>query len=541
MAREGRSFWRRWWVTLAAGLLLAVPLLTILVGGLIWLLERRWFYWWLAATAGGSVIAWRVLRARHEPFRETGDVKPNALTEPDAGWSPHELEAWESVRRLSAEADVEMLADRRELLRAAERTIEHVARHYHPGHKDPTLQFTLPELLLLTERVSARLRLLLLEQVPYSHRLKAGHLLRAWGYQPLLAKVLNHGRRVYSVLRFVRILSPLGALAGELRDYVVNDLYQNLQAHVRRRLVRLWVEEVGRAAIELYSGRLRIDARGLAAFAAGETLDGAATEATLPGPLRLFVAGRTKAGKSTLINALLGGLRAGVDVLPATEEFEGYELRQENAPAAWLIDSPGLEDEIGQAQLTSRAFACDLIVWVTAAHRADRGAGSRALDALRARFGEDPRRKMPPLIVVASHIDLLAPAREWSPPYNVAEPVTAKERAIRGALDAIAQDLGVPVESIVPMRLDGVEPYNLDLLRLKLAEQFDAAHRTRWIRIQRDAAAQSDWRKTWRQLADAGRTVGALVKRPPRSGPDEADESPASGGDAARRRPDADQ
>lgn len=531
MAHKGTSFLRRWWVTLAAALLLAVPLLTILGGGFVWLFERRWLYWWLAATAAGSGLAWLILRARHEPFREPADGEPGALTEPDAGWSPHELAAWESVGRLSAEADVAMLSDRRELLRAAERTIEQVARHYHPEHKDPALQFTLPELLLLTERVSARLRILLLEQVPYSHRLKAGHLLRAWGYQPLLAKVLDHGRRVYSVLRFVRVVSPLGALAGEVRDYVVNDLYQNLQAHVRRRVVRMWVEEVGRAAIELYSGRLRVDARGLAAFAADETLDGAASEAALPGPLRLLVAGRTKAGKSTLVNALLGALRAGVDVLPATEEFEGYELRQADAPAVWLIDSPGLEDETGQSRLTSRAFACDLILWVTAAHRADRGAGRRALDALRARFAEDPRRKMPPLIVVASHIDRLPPAREWTPPYNVAEPVSAKERAIRGALDAIASDLAVAEQSIVPMRLDGAEPYNLDLLRLKLAEQFDEAHRARWIRIQRDAAAQSDWRQSWRQLAGAGRMVGALVKRSAPAGEDGGDAEPAAGED----------
>ena len=399
------------------------------------------------------------------------------------------------------------------LLRAAERMIEAVARHYHPERKDPTLEFTLPELLLLTERVSARLRYLLLEQVPYSHRLKAGHLVRAWGYRPLAAKVLEHGRGLYSVLRVLRVVSPLGALAAEVRDYVVNDLYESLQAHVRRKLVRMWVEEVGRAAIELYSGRLRIDVAGLARLAAEESLDGAASEAPLPGALRLLVAGRTKAGKSTLVNALLGALRAGVDVLPATAKFEGYELRQEGAPAVWLIDSPGVEDEAGRTELMKRAFACDLILWVAAAHRADRAADRESLDALRARFAEQPRRKMPPLIVVASHIDRLPPVREWSPPYNVAEPTTQKEGSIRGALEAMAADLVLPVESIVPMRLDSKEPYNLDVLRLRLAEQFGEAQRARWIRVQRDAAEQSDWRRAWRQLAGAGRMVSELVKR----------------------------
>ncbi|HEU4617030.1 MAG TPA: GTPase [Gammaproteobacteria bacterium] len=512
MPAEHRSFWRRWWVAVVAALLLAVPLLTVIVSGIVWLLERDWFLWWFGAAAAGTVVAWLALRARHTPFRPP-DAGAAALTEPDAGWAPHELAAWEAVRRLSAEANPAMLASRQEMLAAAESTIDAVAQHYHPERKDPALEFTLPEFLLLTERVSARLRFLMLEQVPYSHRLKARYLLRAWGYQPMLAKALRHGRTVYGMLRIVRAVSPLGAVAAEIRDYVVNDLYKHLETHVRARLVRLWIEEIGRAAIELYSGRLRLDAAGLAALAAAENLDETAAVAPLPGALRLLVAGRTKAGKSTLVNALLGTLRAGVDVLPATVEFEGYALEHAGSADAWLIDSPGAEDEAGEAELTKRTTACDLILWVVAAHRADREADRKFLDRLRARFAADPRRKMPPIIVVASHIDRLPPVREWNPPYNVAEPATAKEHSIRGALEAIAADLDVPLEAIVPARLDGAEPYNLDVLRLRLAAQFDEAHRARWIRIQRDAAERKDWRRTWRQCVAAGRTVGRLVAR----------------------------
>jgi predicted GTPase len=510
---ERGSFWRRWWVALIAGVLLAVPLLTVLVSGVVWLLERDWFLVWFGAAAAGTVIAWFALRARHAPFRDAVGVQAEALSEPDPRWPPHELAAWEEVRQLSAAADPAILGNRRALVAAAERTIGAVAEHYHPGLAEPALEFTVPELLLLTERVSARLRHLLLEQVPYSHRVKVRYVLRAWGYQPMLAKVFRHGRTLYGVMRVVRAVSPLSALAAEVRDYVVNDLYRNLELHVRAQLVRMWIEEVGRAAIELYSGRLRIDAAGLAALAAAERLEGTATEAPLPGALRLLVAGRTKAGKSTLVNALLGELRAGVDVLPATVDFEGYELKHEGGTSAWLIDCPGVEDEAGEADLTKRALACDLILWVTAAHRPARAGDRHALDELRKRFAADPRRKMPPLVVVASHIDRLPPVREWSPPYNVAEPRSAKEHSIRGALDAIAADLDVPLDAIVPTRLDGPEPYNLDVLRLRLAAQFDEAHRARWVRIQRDAAENKDWRTTWRQCVAAGRTVGRFVKR----------------------------
>src|SRR5690606_22985184 len=127
------------------------------------------------------------------------------------------------------------------------------------------------------------------------------------------------------------------------------------------------------------------------------------------------------------------------------------------------------------------------------AHRADRALDRAALDAVRAKFAADPARKMPPLIVVASHIDRLTPAREWSPPYNVDAPSSPKEHSIRGALDAIARDLLVPVETIVPMRLDTTPPYNLEILWLRLEAPVEEAQRAQLGRAAgRERGAQ--WR-----------------------------------------------
>src|SRR5690606_38139997 len=128
-------------------------------------------------------------------------------------------------RRLSGAGDAAMLEDQRAMLAAARRTIRAVAGHYHPEHAEPALEFTLPELLLLTERVSARLRLVLLEQVPLSHRLKARSLIRAWGYRPLLAAGVERGLRLYSFVRMARAASPLHALVAEVRDHMVGDLF----------------------------------------------------------------------------------------------------------------------------------------------------------------------------------------------------------------------------------------------------------------------------------------------------------------------------
>ncbi len=512
--RTGWRFWARWWVEIAAIVLLLIPVLVLFGAGVTWMWQRGWLIWWLLGAMSLAALVWTALRIRHRPRRPTApDARRPSLTQPDPTWAPHEHAAWAAVQRLSAEADGSELASRGKMLAVAQRTIEEVAQHYHGGRREPALEFTLPELLLLTERVSARLRLALLEHVPLSHRLKVGPLMRAWGYRPLVEASYRQGLRLYTLLRIARAVSPLHAVVAEIRDHLVSDLFDSLQVNVRRRIVRLWIEEIGRAAIDLYSGRMRVDAMRMAAAAATEGLGDVAAPAAPPGSLRVLIAGQTNAGKSTLVNRMLGELRAGVDVLPLTAGFEGYELREEGLPPAYLIDSPGIDDENGVAEFVKRAFSCDLIIWVAPAHRADRALDRAALDAVRARFAADPARKMPPLIVVASHIDRLAPAREWAPPYNVDQPSRPKEQSIRGALDAIAGDLVVPIETIVPMRLDSMPPYNLELLWLRLHALVGEAQRARWVRVLRAAVGDDGWRQSLRQLVGAGRMVGGLIKR----------------------------
>ena len=512
MPHRSRRFWFRWWLEVTAAVLLFVPVIVLLAGGIAWLWEHGWLLWWLLGAATISLIVWGSLRLRHrEIWRPAGKERPT-LTNADPTWAPHEQAAWETVRQFSAEADGATLEDHRLMLAAAQRTIEAVARHYHPEHVEPALEFTLPELLLLTERVSARFRLALLEQVPLSHRLKARSLIRAWGWRPMLAAGFEQGRKLYSVVRLARAASPLHALAAEIRDHLVGDLFDRVQTNVQRRIVRLWMEEVGRAAIELYSGRLNVDALELATAAAREGLSGAAT-VTTPGSLRLLVAGGPNAGKSRLARAMLGELGGVVDVTPLTNDFEGYELRRDGLPLAYVIDSPAIDDEARAGEFVKRAFACDLIIWVTPAAASHVERDRAALDALRERYAANPQRRMPPLIVVASQLDRLVSAGEWSPPYELNAPRTPTERAMRAALDALAAGLFVPFDAIVPMRLDMQRPYNLELLWLKLEELADEAQRARWVRLLRGALDKRGWRSTWRQVGGARRLVGRLLRR----------------------------
>src|SRR5690606_11704528 len=171
--KAGWRFWTRWWLEIAAVVLLATPLVVLFGAGITWMWQSGWLIWWLLGSASLAILVWTALRIRHRPRRPTAPgERRTSLTQPDPTWAPHEQAAWAAVQRLSADADGSELDSHHALLAAAQRTVEVVAQHYHPDRKEPALEFTVPELLLLTERVSARLRLVLLEHVPLSHRLK---------------------------------------------------------------------------------------------------------------------------------------------------------------------------------------------------------------------------------------------------------------------------------------------------------------------------------------------------------------------------------
>lgn len=490
------------YVALAAALL---PMFALLPLGAVWLYQQGWLLTWLLlAAALGSATYGLARWLGRAPAVATEDTGP--ISGPNPDFSPLDEAAWASVQALARDVDADIIFDRSRLLDTARTTIEAVAQHYHPQTAHPVWHFTLPELFLLSERVSGRLRKVLLEQVPASHLVRVGDAVRLWAYKPLAVRGAQVFRGLNLVWRVTRLVNPGSALLAEARERLVGAALGDAGAWLKNRGARLWVEEVGRAAIEIYSGRLGIDAAAL--IAADQAPAGISTPAP-PGPVRILVAGQTNAGKSSLVNVLLEQRAAGVDALPLTAVAESHQLIREGSTEALLMDSPGLSSAADIDALVALAWEADALLWVTAGHRADRALDRTALDAIRDRFAAEPRRRQPPLRVVVTHLDRLSPAREWAPPYDLNSPVGAKAQAMRAALDSVAADLAVDPERLLPVRLQNeAQRYNTELLWPAVLADLEDAERARTLRL----ALRADTRR-WRQLLEQARHAGRTLWR----------------------------
>jgi uncharacterized protein len=295
-----------------------------------------------------------------------------------------------------------------------------------------------------------------------------------------------------------------------LRERFTRQIYDMGREHLARRIARAFVKEVGRAAIDLYGGNLRVAPEQVNAhLTAASRQDLAGAEARAVEPVRILVAGQVGAGKSSLVNALANAVEAAVDALPSTARFTAYRLSREGLPAALLIDSPGLAGAPDLPALIEAANSCDMILWVTSATRAAREVDAMALNGIRAHFSAEPNRRRPPMLLLLTHIDRLRPFQEWEPPYDLASPTRAKAQSIRGALEAAGAELGFAVSEIVPVRIDvPVAPYNIDAVWVKIIELMSEAQRARLLRTLKDIQSASNWGLIWSQAVNAGRVIG---------------------------------
>jgi uncharacterized protein len=502
----------RWWPELLLLLAVVLPWLSLLVLGMVWLWQGGRVWIWAIAAAGLGLLAWPLSRMVRRRANAEARVALGDLAEPSHGWNLIEREAWTDVLAAADATAPFSFTELEPFFAAARTTVEAVARRFHPETTNPWAQFSLPEVLLLTERLSKDIRRESLRHIPGVRAIRLSHLMWVHAQNERYGEAAHTGWRVgYGLWRILRAaLNPLQAAGQETSGMLVEKTASVLSYRLRAYATRMFILEVGGASIDLYSGRLALSGEELRAAREREL----SAEAEGMAPVRIVLIGQVSAGKSSLLNALAQEVKCAVGPLPTTSRVSEYLLDLEGHPAVTLVDMPGLDERAAAAsELNMQAERADLILWVASATQPARQLDRRALDDFRTCANAQLARRAPPVLLALTHIDELRPAAEWAPPYDIAAPdrpeARTKAGAIRAAVDAVARALDLPAEAVVPLALPpGRTPYNVDALWARIAALLDEAKLAQLDRLRVGRQELS-----LRELAAAlGRAGGAVIK-----------------------------
>ncbi len=474
-------------------IVIAAPYVLTWGAGCLWFYQQGFLLPILAVTAALTVSGlflarWLVVRLR----------KPTDTPLPANNWPASGAAAWRAIDALAfqVEEDPPPLDDLNRLLRLFCEVFETVAPHFHPNSDQPALEVLLPDALLIAERVAHDLRQDISQRGLASHAFTINDLRR-------LPNGIAFASSLYAYFRLLIFsFNPIAGVVRELSARSAGNLLNLSRAELHRWASGFCVRQAGMYAIQLYSGQaLSSDLR----FVAWEAEQ----------PLRIVILGQTKAGKSSLVNALFGETKAATDSLPCTDKITPYIFKREGLPKIIIFDTVGFggaNDRNAQRQLDDELGRCDLVIVVCSARSAARQADRQLLDDLSAHFSLELRRNKPPVVVALSHIDCIKPAGEWKPPYNLLVAESVKARNIVEAVDAVANDLGLPHESVVPVCLRNGAVYNVaeGLLPL-IMEWLPAAQRSKLLRSMGDFRSAEQLSQLRQQAINLGLVLAPVA------------------------------
>jgi predicted GTPase len=488
---------------------LALPVLILIALGsyFLWISGLGFTVWWpmTVSMAFAYFLAWHWLRKKqllHLPSEHA-----------PIHWGDRDLQAWKLVEaraRSAANLEPAKFLDPHFYLDTAQAMAQELARVFHPGTVDPLGPITMPELLTVIELAAHDLADMFEKYVP------AGHLITVSRFRKAQQAIgwYQKANNIYWMIG--ALFNPLETGARLAASHLgLSTTWNRLQENLTQWFYVAYVHELGRYLIDLESGRLKVGARRYRELMAG-------AEGLTPGanikisPVTIVTFGQTKAGKSSLINALLGEQRAGVDVLPLTAEVARYELQLKDGPPLVILDTPGyaqhgLTDAQKAATLTAARDA-DLLLVVLHARNPAREPDILALTELVRMLATQPDRKAPPILGVLTHIDLLSPAMEWQPPYNWLEPNRPKELQISQAVATVREQFQESLAGCVPVCTESARIFGIqEFLLPAMVQLLPQARAVNLVRALHQEADSQKVQRILQQLLSAGKLAFRLM------------------------------
>jgi predicted GTPase len=481
--------------------------------------ETGWLFWaWWPMFA--SFAAAYLLAAR---WTRRGKLLPTQDEPPPNYWTDRDKIAWEKVEAKAKQYTAvtpELLSDPRHYTELALDLADQVAKVYHPEGQTPFDHLTLPEVLACAQLAAEDLDELVQKYVPGSHMITVRDLRRA----KKATEWYNVGQNAYWAGSM--LLNPLQVgIRWASARYGLGTLFDKLQGNVLLWFHTAFVQHFGRYLIEMNSGRLKVGVKRYRAIMKvhGEPPAGAPPvepaepppEATAR-PVSLAVLGPVKAGKSSLVNSLVGQPAAIVDALPVPHVGIRYQMTFPGGQPLSILDTSGYgqegANEVEFTAATEAARQADLVIFVTTATNPGRRSDVDLLDRLARWFAERPQMKAPPVVAVVNQIDLLNPKAEWAPPYNWQTGSRPKEATIRDCVSAVKEQLGGRVVDIVPICARMGESFGIaEGLIPAIASHLDEARGSAMLRAFHVEGNADQFKKLGQQLVEGGKKALGIL------------------------------
>lgn len=481
-------------------LLVGIPMLVVIGFGIVSIYQQGYlipFMLLMTVLTFIAAVPLFFLRRQVKKDINSTQVTGESWVHASKDWTPFDLQVWALLNK-SIEEKLATNSDWDKMRGYALDLASQAAAQYHPTRSRRELAFTVPEALRMTEEVSRRYRELLMQHVPLVEKLNLSMVRMVYDHRDKQETI----QRVWNVYRIIRAFTPAGLIA-EARGQLLDHVFTGVKDEVQAKLKQAFLQEVAGVVIDLYSGRFKVRDSELSTSSTAK-LDQTRLAVPLE-PLRVCLIGQVSAGKSSIINALIGAMVAEVNQLPSTQTATVYQAKlADDVDALHLVDLPGLD---GTAEnddfLLNEMMQSDVVLWVLKANQPARALDTKFKAKWQAWLDEPKQRarRQPILLGVLNQVDRLAPQNEWQPPYDWQNPQGQKAQNICDALNYNQQLLNF--NSMIPLSVSEDKPsYNLPALEQLLDQYYEQGLQVqlnrRRVEASDDFSVQEQFKRAYR-------------------------------------------